>query len=231
MDDLNSSIQSILKSAAGNLISSDYNSALEELKKAEVKDKDNPEILYNLGITYTRLGLFKTALDYFNRVVSLEIRFIDIQHVKKNLAFCLIHMERYDEAIQYLDSVLQDFPSDIQALNMKGYSLEKSGKINDSLRTYSEVFKYDKTNINTLNSTAYLMAKQGINLDKALEIAAYIYRRDRNNPAYRDTLGYIYLKSGNYDLAEKHLNAALNELPFNTEIAEHMKELRSKKNI
>ena len=222
MNDLNSSVQSILKSAAGSLLSSDYTSALEELKKGEVLDKDNPEILYNLGIAYTRLGLFKTALEYFNRVLSLKFQFIDMLHVKKNNVFCLIHLEQYDEALKLLEQILQDFPSDIQALNMKGYCLEKSGKINDSIRTYSEVFKYDKTNLNSMNSTAYLMAKQGINIKKALEIAEYVYRRDRNNPAYRDTLGYLYLKSGDYNQAEKHLSAGFKEMPFSSVIASHI---------
>jgi len=112
---------------------------------------------------------------------------------------------------------------------MKGYSLEKSGNINDSIRTYSEVFKYDKTNLNSMNSTAYLMAKSGINIKKALDIAEYVCRRDRNNPAYRDTLGYIYLKSGDLDQAEKHLNAAFRDMPFSSEVASHLEELKKKK--
>ncbi len=112
---------------------------------------------------------------------------------------------------------------------MKGYTLEKSGKINDSIRTYSEVLKYDKTNLNSMNSTAYLMAQKNMNIEKALEIAEYVYRRDRNNPSYRDTLGYIHLKSGNYEQAEKHLNAAFKEMPFNSEIALHIEELKKKK--
>lgn len=228
MNDLNSSIQSILKSAAGSILSSDYASALEELKKGEVLDRDNPEILYNLGIAYTRLSLYKTALEYFNRVLSLNFQFIDVLHVKKNIAFCLINLEQYDEALKSLDNILSDFHSDIQALSMKGYCLEKTGRMNDSIRTYSEVFKYDKSNLNSMNSTAYLMAKLGINIKKALELAEYVNRRDRNNPAYRDTLGYIYLKSGNYEQAEKHISAALKEMPFSSEIASHMEELKKR---
>ncbi len=229
MDDLNSSVKSLLKSAAGNLLSYDYSTALEELKKGEVLDRDNPEILYNLGITYTRLGLYKTALEYFGRVLSLESRFIDIHHVKKNIAFCLINLENYSDALKNLESILHDFPADVPALNMKGYCLEKSGRVNDSIRTYSEIFRHDKSNYNSMNSTAYLMAKQGINLKKALEIAEYVYRHNRSNPAYRDTLGYVYLKSGDYDRAEKHLKAAFRDMPFSNEIASHIEELKEKR--
>ncbi len=231
MDDINSTVKSILQSASGSMLSSDYNAALEQLKKGEVLDRDNPEILYNLGLAYTRLELYKTALEYFQRVLLLETQFIDLKHVKKNIAFCLIHLEQYVEALKYLESILSDSPSDIMALNMKGFSLEKTGKINESLRTYSEVFKYDKSDLNSMNSTAYLMAKQGIDIKKALQIAEYVHRHDRNNPAYRDTLGYIYLKFGNVEKAKKHLSEAYKKLPFNIEITEHINELKILKKI
>jgi tetratricopeptide (TPR) repeat protein len=97
MNDLNNSVQSILKSAAGSFLASDYTSALEELKKGEVLDKDNPEILYNLGIAYTRLGLFKQPVNIFTGHYA-KIPFIDLLHVKKNIAFCMINLCQFDEA-------------------------------------------------------------------------------------------------------------------------------------
>jgi len=227
MNDLNSSIRSILTSAAGSFLSSDYDKALAELKKAEVLDKDNPETLYNLGISYSRLELYKTALDYFRKVESLESKFIDMLHVKKNISFCLIHLDKFTEALQILDKVLTDTPSDITALNMKGYCLEKTGKINESLRTYSRIFRYDKKNLNSMNSTAYLMAKLGIELQKALEIAKFVHSMNRSNASYNDTLGYVYLKTGNYEDAEKYLKLAQSEHPFNRDIAEHIVELKT----
>ncbi len=226
MNELNDDVKSILKTATGNIISSDYNKALEQLKKAEVLDKDNPEILYNLGITYTRLELYKTALDYFTKVLSLEAQFIDIIHVKKNISFCLIQQGKYTESLKLLNEVLIDYPYDITALNMKGYCLEKTGKINDALRVYSIILKNDKKNINSMNSTAYLMAKKGININKALEIAKYVLKKNKNNPAYNDTLGYIYYKSGNFDDAEKYFNLAIKDHPFNNDIIEHINELK-----
>lgn len=226
MNDLNSEVKSILKSASGSLLASDFDKALEQLKKAEVLDRDNPEILYNLGISYSRLELYKTALEYFRRVLSLQSKFIDILNVKKNISFCLIHLEQFSESMLLLDEVLSDSPSDIAALNMKGFCLEKTGKINEALRTYSTIFRYDRKNLNSMNSTAYLMAKQGIELTKALEIAKYVHMKNRSNPAYNDTLGYIYFKTGNYEDAGKYLQLACTEHPFNEEISGHMKELK-----
>jgi len=70
MDDINSILNSLRKTALDNLFTRDYDSAIGELKKAEMIDRDNPEILFNLGISYSRKGLYKTASEYFQRVLS-----------------------------------------------------------------------------------------------------------------------------------------------------------------
>jgi len=188
-------------------------------------DRENPEILFNLGIVYCRKGLFKTAYDYFLQVLQLKTSFINSAVVKKNIAFCLIQNEVYDEALTYLKEVITDYKSDIHALNMRGYCLEKKGELKEALKAYREIFRYDRSNINSLNSSSYLMASLGIELDSALKIAKFVYQKNKSNPAYNDTIGYVYMKLGNYPEAEKFLNAAGNMLPFNSEIKLHLKEL------
>lgn len=225
MNDINQIINSIKQSAINFIISRDYDTAIEELKRAEIIDRDNPEILYNLAISYSRKGLYKTAYDYFKKVLLLHISFIDNMHVKKNIAYCLINMHEYDKALEYIHEILKSSDEDIYALNMRGYCLEQKGLFRDALKTYREVFRYDKSNINSLNSAAYLMAKLEIELKSALKISKFVYRKDPSNPAYNDTLGYIYMKLGKYKEAERYLTHALEILPFNKEIHEHNNEL------
>jgi len=225
MDDINNILNDIKQSALSNLFYKDYDSAIANLKKAEVIDQENPEILFNLGIAYSRKGLFKTANEYFTKVLNLNIAYINSANVKKNIAFCFIQSKDYDKALNILNEVIIDFSSDIQALNMKGYCLEKQGRLKDALKTYREIFNYDRSNINSLNSSSYLMALLGIELKSALKIAEFVYNKDKSNPAYNDTLGYVYMKMGDYAEAEKYFNAAAYILPFNEEINEHIREL------
>jgi len=225
MDDINNILNDIKQSALSNLFYKDYDSAIANLKKAEVIDQENPEILFNLGIAYSRKGLFKTANEYFTKVLNLNIAYINSANVKKNIAFCFIQSKDYDKALNILNEVIIDFSSDIQALNMKGYCLEKKGRLRDALKTYREIFNYDRSNINSLNSSSYLMALLGIELKSALKIAEFVYNKDKSNPAYNDTLGYVYMKMGDYAEAEKYFNAAAYILPFNEEINEHIREL------
>ncbi len=225
MDDINSILNVIKKTALNDLFTGDYDSAIEELKKAEMLDQENPEILFNLGIAYSRKSLYQTADEYFNKVLNLKTSFINSSVVKKNIAFCLIQTEKYDDALIVLNNVITDFKSDIQALNMRGYCLEKKGELRNALKAYREIFRYDRSNINSLNSSSYLMASLGIELNSALKIAEFVYKKDKSNPAYNDTLGFIYMKLGNYKEAEKYLKKASVILPFNNDINAHLKEL------
>jgi len=226
MDDINNILNEIKKSALNNLFSQDYDSAIDELKRAEMIDRENPEILFNLGIAYCRKGLFQTSNDYFHKVLDLKISYINNAVVKKNIAFCLINNQKYDEALKFIDEVISDFKSDIHALNMRGYCLEKKGELKNALKTYREIFRYDRSNTNSLNSSSYLMATLGIELQSALKIASFVYKQNIHNPAYNDTLGFVYMKLANYSEAEKYLKSAASILPFNNEIIQHLNELK-----
>jgi tetratricopeptide (TPR) repeat protein len=218
-------IQNILSSALQALADSNFEKALDEFRAAEIADRDNPVILFNIGITYTRLGLFKTAIDYYQRIISLKSGFIDIHSVKKNMAYCYIRTGNYSEAVKLLDDVLSLFSEDTDALNMKAYCFQQLNMPEKSLEIYMNVIQKDRKNITGINSTAYLMALNNTQLESAYKLARHVAGKFSHNPAYLDTLGYICIKTGRLAEAEKHLSKALGILPFEKEIIEHYEEL------
>lgn len=222
-------IDGFLESSLQRFIVQDYDSAIRELKAAEVLDKENPEILYNLGINYCRMGLDKTAIGYFKKLLTLKHAFIDALEVKKLIAYALIHIREYPESEKYLDQVLDLVPSDLAAMNMKAYSLEMQGKHGEALRLYGSIIEVDKKNYNAYNSIAYIMAMTGGNPAQAVRFARVAHESNREYPAYLDTLGYVYLKMGKLDLADRYLQAALERAPFSEEIKGHLNELSAKK--
>jgi tetratricopeptide (TPR) repeat protein len=227
--DLQEKIDGFLHSAMKKFIIRDYESAVRELKAAEMLDKDNPEILYNLGVNYCRMGLDKSAIEYFKKVLKHKQSFIDSMVVKKLLAYALIHLKEYRESMDLLEQVLQLVPLDSAALNMKGYCHEAMGRYDDALRVYASIIEHEKDNYNAYNSIAYILSKTGADLSKALKCAHIAYNSNNENPAYLDTLGYIYLKMGNPDLARQYLMLALQKAPLSDEIKDHIKECGSGK--
>ena len=226
MDEINRKIQNMVSAAFMALADGNFEKALEEFRAAEIIDRDNPAILFNIGITYTRLGLFKTSLEYYQRILSLKSGFVEIHSVKKNMAYCYIQTGNYTEALKLLDDVTALFGEDTTALNMKAYCYQQMNMHNESLSVYRSIIQKDSTNINSINSAAYLMTLKGEQLEAAYRLAKHVAGSSAHNPAYLDTLGYTCLKLGKLDEAEKYLSKALSILPFEKEIREHYEELQ-----
>lgn len=228
---LQKKIDGFLESAMKRFIVRDYDSAIRELKAAEVLDRENPEILYNLGINYCRMGLDRTAIGYFTKITALKHSFIDALEVKKLIAYSHIRLGEYLESERYLDEVLDIVPSDLAAMNMKAFGMAMQGKHGEALHLYGSILQADKKNYNAYNSIAYIMATTGGDPDQAVRFARIAHESNPDYPAYCDTLGYVYLKMGKLDLAAKYLEAALEKAPFSEEIKNHLNELNQKRNL
>lgn len=229
--DLQQKIDGFLASAFKKFIVRDYDNAVRDLKAAEVLDRENPEVLYNLGINYCRMGLHKTAVEYLQKLLALRLAFIDSSEVKKLLAYALIRLGSCREAEAYLEQVLDLVPSDVAAMNMKGFCFDIQGRHDESLRVYRKIIEVDKKNFNACNSIAYILARRGGDLKKSLSYARAAYESNRRNAAYLDTLGYVYLKMGDLEQAEQYLAAALHRAPLSEEVKDHMNELRKLQGI
>ena len=138
MDDINNILNDLKKSALNNLFTDDFDSAIDNLKKAEIIDRENPEILFNLGIAYCRKGLFKTSHDYFLKVLNLQISYINTALVKKNIAFCMIKNENYNELYSQNKTIYSEYYS---ALNNYPEYLIKYDKVKSDLLDARTIFE------------------------------------------------------------------------------------------
>ena len=50
-----------------------------------------------------------------------------------------------------------------------------------------------------MNNLAFLLAETGESLDEALKLARQAVGKEPNNPAFLDTLGFVYLKRDKND--------------------------------
>lgn len=219
------SIKKSIRSALDSFFIKDYDTAINELKSIEVLDRENPEILYNIAIAYCRLEFYNSAIEYFEKVLSLKLKFVDSITVKKLISYCCINMGDFTSALTALNEINSSDFTDTQVLSMTGYCHEKTGNYDAALEFHKKVLNMDKQNLNSINAFAYISAQQGKNLDKALQLAKFICGKDKSNAAFVDTLGYILLKMGKLKEAEAHLKKAAIIAPFSVEIQDHIKEL------
>jgi len=224
-ENLNERIRGFLSSALTHFSKQDFDNAIEDLKAAEVLDSDNPEVLYNLGVAHSRQGLHKTAVVYYKKLLDLPFDFVEILTVKKLAAYSLILGEQYEEALVFIGQLQKSVPNDPAVNALSGFCYEKQGRIDEAVRAHIKVLEIEPGNINACNSVAYLMARRGLDLDKALVFAKKALDAQPDNAAYCDTVGFIYMKKNEPEMAKKFLKKALEKAPANIEIRSHLNEL------
>jgi tetratricopeptide (TPR) repeat protein len=223
--ELNERIQKFLNSALKKITSRDYDSALEKLTAALALDKDNPEILYNLGICYCKKHLFNSAIIYFKKVRDLPLTYVDILTVIKMLSYSLIMAQDFAQAKNYIMEGLKTAKDDTVLLNMQGFILEKENNFIEAINTYKMIIEIDNNNSNAYNSAAYNISETDGDLNEALTYARNALKHNPENPAYLDTMGCIQMKRGHVDIAKRYLKKALEKLPDSKEIKDHINRL------
>jgi tetratricopeptide (TPR) repeat protein len=223
--DINQKLRGFLESAFQKLSVKDYREAIDDLKAAEELDSNNPEVLFNLGISYCRMERYSDAIPYFEKLLDLPYSFVDVITVNVIYSYALIVTGAVERALECLQEVLSLSPNNATILNMTGYCYEKMRKYPESIATFKSVLEIDKHNYNAYNSLAYILTITGGDLNEALRYGKISLEADPENPAYLDTVGYIYLKKGSLDTSKKYLKRALAKLPDSEEIKEHVNEL------
>ena len=82
---------------------------------------------------------------------------------------------------------------------------ERQKKYDKAEEAFHKVLADDPKNAMALNYLGYMLADRGTRLDEALGYIRRAVALDPQNGAYLDSLGWVYYKMGNYDLAEENL--------------------------
>jgi tetratricopeptide (TPR) repeat protein len=80
-------------------------------------------------------------------------------------------------------------------------------------------------NAEALNYLGYMLADRGVKLDQALDYIKRALELDPNNGAYLDSLGWVYFKLNDLELAQKFLAKALSRIKNDPTIYDHLGDL------
>jgi tetratricopeptide (TPR) repeat protein len=137
--------------------------------------------------------------------------------------------EQYDEGIRLLERVYSRDASDREVVFQLGAFHERAGNVKDAEKFFLELLKTQPDFAPALNYLGYMWAEAGTNLRRAEEMLLEAVRQEPANGAYVDSLGWVYYKLGNLDLAEKHLTEAARLVPRDPTIQEHLGDVFRKK--
>jgi tetratricopeptide (TPR) repeat protein len=138
------------------------------------------------------------------------------------LAQLYLKQGRLDQARAEYEGIGQRNPSDVSARTMVGSLLEAQGKRDDAVKAYQVVVNSGGNAPVAANNLAFIYAERGTNLDEALQLATQAKQRMPDDASVDDTLGWIYYKKGQPQLAAGPLQDSLKKRPDNAEVLYHL---------
>jgi tetratricopeptide (TPR) repeat protein len=103
---------------------------------------------------------------------------------------------RTKEAIESYKKASQLAPNDARILGSIAILQTNVGATKDAIATLEKQLARDPGNPSAMNNLAYNLAENGSDLDRALNLAENAVRKVPDNPAFMDTLGWVYAKRG-----------------------------------
>ena len=117
-------------------------------------------------------------------------------------------VERWQDVEQEAARALKRFPGNHDLLFFRGAALERLGKLDDSAEIFEKILASSPDDASTANYLGYMWADAGIHLDRAFKLISHAVELDPENPAYMDSLGWVYFRLGKLAEAEQWLRRA-----------------------
>jgi len=111
---------------------------------------------------------------------------------------------------------------------MRGELAERQKHYDQAEQYFNQALALDPENANTLNYLGYMWADRGEKLPEALKMIRKAVDIEPMNGAYRDSLGWVYFKMGEYELAEDNLRQAVNRDQTDPTVHMHLGDLYEK---
>jgi tetratricopeptide (TPR) repeat protein len=107
---------------------------------------------------------------------------------------------KLDDALHQFQLWAEREPKSVAAHTMVGLTLERLNRTQEARQVYEKVLAMDRHAAIAANNLAWLYAEGGGNIDQAAELAQMAKSQAPDQPAFNDTLGWIYYKK---DLVEQ----------------------------
>ncbi len=112
-------------------------------------------------------------------------------------------------------------PKDPRPGTLLPFLLEMENRAEEAKQAARKALAARPDDGNEMNNLAFLLAQTGGSLDEAMNLAQKAVHKAPNNPAYLDTLGYVYLKRDQNDDALEIFTNLIRKYPNDPACAFH----------
>jgi tetratricopeptide (TPR) repeat protein len=127
-----------------------------------------------------------------------------------------------EQALKEFETLSKQQPNSVGPHTVIAMLLQSMNRMDEAQQRYERVIQIDRQAPVAANNLAWMYAERGGNLDVALQLAQTARRNLPNAPAVADTLGWVYFKKQQYDMAIRELADAVAKDPENPEYQYHL---------
>ncbi len=200
---------------------------------------------YNTAIEhYSKVSSNDLRMDSQSRIIELLALLGHVEQARKRLQqlrelnsgpeqqvhFILIENKilretgHHQEAMDMLDSELENYPESVDILYAHALAAEKMGRDDIFEQRLRSILQIEPGNARALNALGYYLADRSLALDEAESYIRQAIAIMPTDPAIIDSLGWVSYRKGDYPEALRLLRQAY-KLLFDPEIAAHLGEV------
>lgn len=200
-----------------------YEKALKDLKKIGPEAKEYEDSLF------LRVRTLKELKRYQQAVQELESALARKKGCTANLYILLAGIYQFigqqEQCRKTFLRALDAYPENEQLLYEYGLFQDYIGEQNSALKTMERIITMNPDHAGALNYVGYTWADKKENLAKALQYISRAVELKPDNGYIRDSLGWVYYQSGEYEKAKGSLEMAVELAPDDPAILDHLAEI------
>lgn len=196
----------------------DFAKAAEYLKSSSAL-KEDPTLNLRLGYYQLQAGGVKEAM---RTLQEARKRWPKDDRVAYYLALGHDDLGQRAEAVSLLREVLAVKPDDRDARWQLAAILERMGKMSEAEPEFRQLIASKPDDAPALNYLGFALADRGLKLPEAEALIRRALAVEPRNPAYRDSLGWVFFKQGRSTEAVVELEASVRALPDDESLWQHL---------
>lgn len=140
-----------------------------------------------------------------------------------------LQAEESAAAIALMTEAVKAKPEELDLQFELGSAYERSGDRKKAEEVFQGILAKHPDHAPALNYLGYMWAETGVNLERAHDMLTRAVGQEPQNGAYVDSLGWVYYRLNNLELAEKYLAEATRLVPRDPTVHEHLGDVLAKR--
>ncbi len=202
--------------------------AVEISQKAVNADPKNRDLKLTLAQELADQGKADDALNMANGLLNKSA---DDRTVYFTIGQIDIRLRRWkdaEEAFNMAEPLATKQEDRTYLLFLRGELADRQKKTDQAEQYFRQALQQDPNNAMTLNYLGYMLADKGVHLPEALTFIKKAVDIEPINGAYLDSLGWVYFKLGQFELAEDNLRQAVQRDQADPTVHMHLGDLYEK---